>query len=465
MKYHFRQMNRANIGRDYEKHPDGFFLRCLTHHHSIARGPMLIGHAVDFSPEVIRAALPIARRLFDEQWLVEQAGKNSSDPLLYTEMPLASARGSARALREGIPQKDEMHPLAEAVIGTERILKYHDERGEFLCGVFAYRLLSLRDVALNLDNVKNMKDRLPRLTGDQWQSALYELLVASAQANSGKVELLDEVGQAVPDMAIDGSIFIECKAKTQYEEKVSDFIGRFRRLALDKIFEEAAKIGDGLLIKIDVHDEAGITDIPHLLRSMFADKLTRRSTHRVKINVTPHPSGPFELPHPMKAHSAELWRWIMNFDEWRDWHFVLPFGELIVQNASNVMVTSVRRPILVCARSTALSKSVQNIRATVANACRRQLRDHQPGMVRVLVNSDLYGIGQNSNAATIKDALDELSMELLRTYTRLVGVRFDIVTPPDRGDLAVHYTSAGAVRQTVDKTFESIISTPGVLLL
>jgi len=252
----------------------------------------------------------------------------------------------------------------------------------------------------------------------------------------------------MPDMIIDGSIFLECKAKTQYEEKVLDFIGRFKRLALDKIFQETAKIGDGVLIEIDVHNDAGITEIPGLLRTMFAGRLTKKSTDHVKINVTPYQSGPFDLPRPMKAHSAELWRWLMNFDGWREWHLVQPYGEFTVDKVSNMIVKSVRRPILICARSTALLKSTQNIRATIATACRRQLKNYRPGIVRVLVNAKLYGLGPNSDAATIRANLDTLSLDLLESYLRLAAVRFDIVTPPEFGGGLVHYTSAGAARST-----------------
>jgi hypothetical protein len=426
---------------------------------------MLMGNTVDVSPEALRSALLLAKSLFPEEWLEKQKRRKPTDPLLYTEIPMTSAGGAARVLREGLPQNDVVHPLAEAVLGAERVLAYYDERGEFFSGLFAYRLFSLRDVAINLDNIENMRERLPRLMGDQWLSTLYELLVASSQASLGSVELLGETGQAVPDMAIDGSIFLECKAKTQYEEKVLDFIGRFKRLALDRIFQETAKIGDGLLIEIDVHDEAGITDIPGLLQNMFAKRLTRKSTVRVKIKVTPYQSGPFDLPHPMQAHSEELWRWLMNFDGWSEWHLVQPYGEFMVENASNWIVKSVRRPILVCARSTALSKSAQNIRNTVAAACRRQLKNYQPGIVRVLVNSELYGIGQNSKAEAIKADLDTLSHELLRNYSRLAAVRFDIVTPPKRGDLQAHYRTAGATRRTEGLNFEAIASAPGILLL
>jgi hypothetical protein len=419
----------------------------------------------DISAEELRSALLLARSLFSEKWLNEQKQRKPTTTLLYTEMPIVSVREAARALREGPPHNNNIHPLAEAVLGTERILAYYDERGEFFCDTFAYRLLSLRDIAANLDNVKNMRERLPRLMGAQWRSALYELLVASSHAAVGVVELLNETGNAMPDIAIDSSIFLECKAKTQYEEKVLSFIGRFKRLALDKIFQETAKIGDGLLIELDVHNDAGITEIPGLLRTMFTSRLTNKSTVHVKIKVTPYQSGPFDLPQPMKAHSAELWRWLMNFDGWREWHLVQPYGEFMVDNVSNMVVKSVRRPILICARSTALLKSTQNIRATIAEACRRQLKNYQPGIVRVLVNSELYGIGPNCDAATIKENLDTLSLDLLESYSRLAGVRFDIVTPPECGGGLLHYTSAGAARFTEGLNFGAIVNAPGVLLL
>lgn len=426
---------------------------------------MLIRDAIDISPENLRAALPRARLLLPAKWLEAQKRKRPATPLLYENLPLASQGQVGRALREGLPQNDSMHPLAEAILGAEKVLAHFDAKGEFLADTFAFQVLSLSDVAQHLDDVKNMRGRLARLTGDQWRSTLYELLVASAQVHLGEVELLDETGEAVPDIAVNGSIYLECKAKTQYEQKVIDFIGRVKRHALEGVFQEATKIGHGLLIEIDVHDEAGIARIPSLLRSMFAGGITRRSTVRERVKVVAFQPGPFYLPHPMQAHSAEFWRWLTGFDGWNEWHMVQPYAEFMIENVSNMITTNVRRPILVCVRSTALSKSTQNIRTTIANACRRQLKAHQPGIVRVLVNSRLHGIGPNADPATIKEKLDTLSIELLGDYSRLAAIRFDIVTPPNFGEHTVRYTSAGAARRIEGAHAEAIATSPGVALL
>jgi len=115
---------------------------------------MLLGDMVDISPEALRTALLPARSLFSEEWLNQQKQKNPTDPLLYTQLSMASAGQVSRALREGISNKDDVHPLAQAVWGTERILAHYEKSGEFNFGTFAYQLLSLRDVAENLDNVK-----------------------------------------------------------------------------------------------------------------------------------------------------------------------------------------------------------------------------------------------------------------------------------------------------------------------
>ncbi|MEX3926186.1 hypothetical protein AB4Y36_19455 [Paraburkholderia sp. BR10936] len=426
---------------------------------------MIADHLGDITVDVVKAAVPVARRLFDDSWLVEQASRRPSDILLFTELPMLSAREAARALREGVPRAGLMHPLAEAVIGSEKVIEYYERTGSFLVGAFVYRLLSLRDVARHLDVVGNMSERLSRLTGDQWQAALYELLVACSQAQSGAVELLPEGESAAPDMCVDRTVFVECKAKLQLDEKVAEFVGKFNRLARDKIFQEASKISNGLLIEIDIHDDAHLISLPGMLRSMFADRLKRKSTHYAKVKVTPYEPGPIDLPQNMSVHTARFWKWMMDFDGWRDWHVVSPFAEVQIANFSNLIATAVRRPVLVCVRSAALAHTEQNVRATVAAACRRQLREHQPGVVRVHVNSNLYGIGEKANVPMIQEALNQLSQSLLATYTRLVGVRFDIITPPDPGELMAQYTSAGAVRAEDSARFESIMSAPGVFLI
>jgi hypothetical protein len=424
---------------------------------------MLLGNVDDITPDTLRSAIPLARSLFPKNWFDSQSKRIPNDPLFYTRLPLLSEGQISHALRHGPSSKDTAHPLAEAILGAEKVVAYYDEHGEFFTGMFVYRLLSLRDIGANLHKIENAQERLPKLRTDEWRATLYELLVACSQATVGQVTLLPEAAYPVPDMSIDASIYLECKAKIQHQEKVLNFVERVKRLALDGIFREAAKISDGLRIEIDVHDESAITSIPSLLRSMIAAKLTRKSSIHLKIKIKPYLCGPFELPQPMKVHSAELWRWLMDFNGWNEWHLVQPFGEFVLDNVSNVMVKSVRRPILVCVKSTKLSNSTQDIRSTVASACRRQLKNHQPGIVRVLVNSALYGIGPNAAPAEIKSILDALSLNLLSSYSRLAAVRFDIVTPPEPGSLQVHYVSAGAAKHA--NNIDAMISTPGVLLL
>ncbi len=369
----------------------------------------------------------------------------------------------AHQLRFGLNTRKNMHPLAEAIWGTKRVLGYEDISGKFLSGTFAYLLLALRDVAKNLDFVKNLSDRLSRLMSEQWKPALYELLVACSHRRLGEVELLTENGQPIPDMLIDRKVYLECKARTEYENKISGFRKLIQEQVIYKILQDAEAVGNGLKIEIEVRDHGGISEIPALLREMFSSQRMRKTTPRLKFRITPWDSGPHRLPAPMQAHSADLWRWLMGFSEWDDWHFVQPYAEFDVDNISNMMVSAVRRPVLICVRSTPLSKSVPNIRKTVKDAYLRQLRSYRPGIVRMLIRSDLYGIGSNSNAEKIKCDLDKLALDLLRECSGLVAVLFDLVTPPERGKLLVQYKSAGASRTGVLGGDQ--ILAPGILLI
>jgi hypothetical protein len=428
---------------------------------------VLLERALDISADSIRSSLEMARTLFPVEWIETQKTKKFSDPLFCDGINLLPQAQINRALREGAIQKELMHPLAEAILGTEKILEYFDRTGTLHLGLFSYRLFSLRDVAVDIDKVQDARDKLPKLMEPAWKSYLYELLVACAFLKTSFVEMLGEKDTPTPDMKIDNVFFLECKAKTAQEESVSRFRALFMRNVLDKIFQEAAKIGDSLLIKIDVHDHGSIEQIPEALRTMFSNKLTRKSTPRFKINIKPFNPGPFSLPNPMKVFGVELWRWYMNFDEWRDWHLIQPYGEFTFERYSNYLVSDVRRPILVCVRSTALTTATQNVWKTISEACRRQLKNHNPGAIRVLVSSDLYGIGANADPNSIKIKLDQLSLKLMKNYSRLDGIRFDIVAPPPFGDSTqdVGYCSTCRTRVGALVDFSPLENSSGIILI
>ncbi|MFJ3316390.1 hypothetical protein ACIPLR_13625 [Herbaspirillum huttiense] len=424
---------------------------------------MLLDNLRHVTPELLRESLPLASQLFPAKWLERQENRTPNDVLLQTSIQMVSARGAAHLLRFGLDTGKNMHPLAEAIWGVRRVLDYEEKSGVFLCGSFVYLLLALSDVAKNLDRIKNSHDRLPRLMTDQWKSSLYELLVACSQIRLGNVELLPENGEPIPDMLIDNTLYLECKARTEYENKIADFIKLFQTHVVHKIFHETTSIGNGLKIEIDVRDHSGITEIPLLLREMLSNQRMRRTTPRLKIKLTPWQSGPYRLPYPMQAHSAELWQWLMNFREWNDWHCVHPYAEFKIENSSNMIVSEVQRPVLVCVRSLPLQKVVPNIRSTIKNAYSRQLRSYGPGVVRMLIRSDLYGIGENATVAKIKMDLDKIALSLLQECSGLVAVRFDIVTPPERGTLKISYDSAGACRQETVGMKQFLA--PGILVI
>jgi len=417
---------------------------------------------MNVSSEHLRLALPLAESLLPKGWLEKQKSRTPNDLLLTTSLRLFSPKQIDQILREGFHPRDQMHPMAEAVLGAQRVLEFEARTGNFLCDLFAYRLLALAEVAKNIKKIQRGKERLDRLLDEQWRPALYELLVACSQSTVGAVEMIAETVDPTPDMKLANSIYLECKARSEYEGNVRDFITRVQRLALDRIFSECRNIGDGLQIEIDVHNHSGIIEIPAMLRAMFSEKGTKKISAYITIKVVPYHPGPHRLPRPMKAFSSELWRWLMGFENWRDWHLVQPYGEFEIENYSNMITSVVKRPVLVCIRSIPLSKSVPNISTTVKKAC-GQLKNHQPGIVRMLVRSDLYGIGQNAAPHKIKADLDAIAHDLLRQYSRLDGVRFDIVTPPLPGEMHGEYTFSAAAR--ANSAAEIMTYAPGVFLI
>lgn len=422
------------------------------------------GSFIDVSHEMLSDALPLAKSLFPVDWLENQQQLNFVDFVLDPDVDILSMKGIARALREGVPSKNGMHPMAEAIFGTEEILKKRTENKFFIADKFIYRLISLRDVAIAKDKIKNIDERLPRLMSEQWLPSLYEFLVAASQAQIGNVRLLEESEQASPDMAINDNVYLECKAKIEYEEKVRIFRRTFNSIALDKIFQEISKYNIGALVEIEVLSTNGINEIPKTIDKMIKDGIRRKNKSTFRIKITPCDGEEIQLPKPMRTDSEELWKYLMNFDSWNEWHNTVHHMLSPLEEESKMLVRRLKRPILICYRLKELMDSTQNIKSTIKDACRRQLKNHNPGIVRVLINSELYGFGVKSNPENIKKELDRLSLELLENHTRLSGVRFDIVTPPARGRIKGGYTIAGGARASDDIDFDAITSAPGIFL-
>jgi len=249
---------------------------------------------------------------------------------------------------------------------------------------------------------------------------------------------------------LDSSFYVECKAKLRYEQAVVNFIGRARREALDTMSDHLRQINAGFLVKIDVLKADFIPKLPSFVKEMVTNGVRQRSCNGVIIDITPFSPAKHTLPKPMSIHSEEMWKHLLGFEGWDEWHYALPFGSFMMSNLSNLIAEAVERPCLICIRAQYLQDSTQDIRETIKNACRRQLKLCSPGIVHILVNTALYGIGSRIKIHNIAIDLKTIGEKILQDYSRLSGIIFDILIPPSCGQMLTQVNQIVLMNQRED---------------
>ncbi|MBI4203589.1 MAG: hypothetical protein HY527_01070 [Betaproteobacteria bacterium] len=398
---------------------------------------MIIDRPLRLRASDLPAPLEAARSLLDEKWLKQQLKKEPSDPLLFHLKTVRSPRLSIHSVRYGMPEG--MHPLAEAVKLGEEIVAQHERDGRELASPLLYLLLSLNTLAQQRTRVANFDSRFRRIFRERdWKSTFYELLVAAGYASLGiSVQLLPESERPTPDIELGLTlpVYAECKAKLRYESAVIDFIERWRRTALGDISAYLRQVEAGFILRISLHDEAAMPALPRVIKRMVTDGVESRAESAFSIDIAPIHPAPVSLGRdPVSIASADFWRRSLAFDEWRDWHYVLPGGNFRITNWSNALATEMARPTLVCIRSTRLADNEVNVLPSLREACRRQFRSHSPGVLHVLINSSLFGLGTRCSLDHVDQAVTRAAEQLLREYTRVFAVVYDLVKPPEFGD-------------------------------
>jgi hypothetical protein len=250
------------------------------------------------------------------------------------------------------------------------------------------------------------------------------------------VRLLRESDTATPDLEIRLAppVFAECKAKLRYEDSVIKFVERWRRTALADISAYLRQVNAGFIVRIALHDESTMGALASIVRKMVTEGLESRSEPAFTVEIVPIHSDPVEMgPDPMPVMSAEFWRQALGFDEWQDWHFVLPGGHFKCADRPNMLATEFQRPTLVCVRSTRLAEN--EIR--VLPSLRRQFRTHSPGALHVLINANLFGLDTRCSLDYVEAAVTHAAQQLLREYTRTFAVIYDVMKPPEPGQYRV----------------------------
>ncbi len=423
---------------------------------------------MELGPSDVKEGVAAARALLDADWLKDQHRREPNDPLLYHLKVDRSPQFQIHGIRYGVPEG--MHPLAEAVMVGEEVLAQYQRDGRFLGSPSFYLLLSLRDLITHRTQIENIENRIPRLySSEEWKPTLYELMTAAAYASTGvKVRFLQEDQEPRPDieLLLGRTAFVECKARLSYENQVVEFISKWRRDALGPISDYLRRVDAGFIVRVTLHNEAAIRDMPAVIQAMVTAGERTRDTSRFRVDIVPIDPGVVSIgPDPMPVFSAEFWRRALGFDEWRSWHYVLPGGWFDIVNLSNALAKAFRKPTLVCVKSTELADNTIKVLPILRDACRRQLRTHYPGIIHVLVNTDLFGLDEKASIDFIEGAFREATEEVFRNYTRLYRVVYDLVTPPEPGQYRVQLRRLGLANERCQNPSPDYFEPPAVLIL
>lgn len=394
---------------------------------------MIFSRDVSLSIEDIEESLNATRSILDSNWLNAQHKLQPADPLLLHLTPIVSPNFQIDKIRHGFAH--QMHPIAEAVlVGQEIVAQF--KRNRTLCGsTLLFLLASIRDVSRVKHLLQNIDEKIKQLQGPDWKSILYELLIAASHANKVNVSFVPERSSPTPDIKLsyNPNIFAECKGKLKYEDKIFHFIEKFRRSALGHIAQYLKEVNGGFLVRISLNTDTIFSQIPSYVREMITKGIHSKSFQEGLIKIEPFDPNEVVPPKPMSFMSEEFWDWAMGFKEWNEWHYILPGGEAQFSNLSNVIVSKVRRPILICLKANHLADNIQDIYSALKYACSKQFKVFQPGIVYMLINTNTFGLGDKCKMNYIEKALEQVSEKLFTNYSRIWKVSYDLVTPPPQG--------------------------------
>lgn len=398
---------------------------------------MTVDQKPTISVDDIRSALPRAMELVDARWLSkERTRRSGSKSLLEPKAALFSRAENLHAVRVGYP-KPAMHPVAECLISAERTLDDYDRGIHSLpSAVLLSRVLSLRDVALARHRLKGLAERVPRLMGPDWKSALHEMLTAVSYPSTVEPTLLPETsGMPSPDLRLSThpTSFIECKARLQHEKRVDDFVAHWRRRHLSQIHKALVPGTNSYVVRVEVDSLTEYRSAPDGAFATFIATMVKggrvqtSEKYGCTITVQYWPAAEVLLRKPVPAMTCEFWEHGWGFDEWDNWHYILPTGDIALSDADPRIATRYRQRIIVCSRAPELASSTPSVISALKSACRRQLRKVDIGLVHLLLDSSLFGLGATRDVHAIAAILQPEVSRIFQDYSRLWRVYIDVM--------------------------------------
>lgn len=397
--------------------------------------------------EEFRRALPIARSLFDPKWLLRNQRKRPHDSVLLTpEKAMRTRRQNLHAVAHDYPD-DGMHPLAEAIaVADAAIADYERGQASVMSPTF-YRILTLRDIANSRNKIQGVDKRIARLRSPDWKSTLHELIIATSYLPALTPSFVDENNSPTPDFILPTKPLtsVECKVRINYERKIIDFIKRWRKNSLQKITTSLQRYPDSYIVRIRVSGEASNLDIlnliPREIDRMARIEMSHLEAENYEISLEKMDGGLRRFDKPVPYMKQNFWNLAFGFNEWEEWHYVFPHGEINVSDADQRFATGVGKCSIICVRDEGLKDNRISLVSTIKGACRRQFSRHENGIVFVLLNANLFGLGQLQDINSIKRILSIEIDKIFQDYSRVFKIVIDIAYH-DHG----HYEQIGTNR-------------------
>lgn len=389
---------------------------------------------LNYTVSDIICSIEPAKSLFPSSWLKRQWRKTTQDILLLTHERAVSREYVIDCVSRDI-HRGTIHPLAEAVLVAEEIKRQYEKDGRVCKSNALYKLFALAKVGNARSKIAGIENRVDRLKIDDWRGVLYEMLVAAEYSEFCEVRIVEEGTKPAPDLELrlkSGQlIYVECKAKHQFDEAMSSFVKEWRNKALGEISSIISKFQDAFVVRVSVKSNSAIERVPDNVYDMVIKGKKDRTIKDARIHIDCFQADEqgVRVPRDMSMLSQEFWKWVVCFDEWQDWHYILPGGEYKFKNLSNAIVSRVKRPTLICIRAEHIVDERKDVLTSLKDACRRQLRDYEPGIVRILLPMWAFGGRQQTNAA-INQFVQSVSAQIFGDYSRLVRIVYDVVRPP-----------------------------------
>lgn len=412
----------------------------------------------------LQEILPAAESLFPPSWIEKEQKKPKND-ILLGHLNIVSTKKALHVIAQGTAPHQSIHPIAEAIVIGRAVLEQFQRTGQMITSRSQFLLRSLADVAKYRGRIGNIEQKIERLSSNEWKSALYEILVACSYAGISEIELIPETRTTTPDIRIKSQpeIYVECKAKIYFEQAVVEFQRKAREKVAAPLMNSLRNHIGSFVVRVEVKDDSVLAEIPAFVTEMVSKGHCAKKTPKVGISILPFYLEEIRFPEPVSTKNPVLWRNTLGFNEWDDWHVVVSGGNFEMVNLSGSYASGCKQLILVCLRSERLRNSKQNISQTIKSAY-SQIRSHGQGIVRMLINADLYGIGASREIDNIRRDLEDIARNSLRQFSKLDGVRFDLVRGSSTEDGQVFLQEISEMRKAAHGS-EDFIKAPGIVLL